>query len=82
MDDRPLRSTASQNVSRRAMEATTSREDVAEASVGVSVGRSASTHGARGRETTTPSRSVTMDDDDDEEGDDDGGDARAEGRGS
>ena len=58
------------------MEATTSREDVAEASVGVSVGRSASTHGARGREATTPSRSVTMDDDDDEEGDDDGGDAR------
>ena len=58
------------------MEATSSREVVAEASVGVSVGRSASTHGARGREATTPSRSVTMDDDDDEEGDDDGGDAR------
>ena len=50
------------------MEATTSREDVAEASVGVSVGRSASTHGARGREATTPSRSVTVDDDDDEGG--------------
>ena len=48
------------------MEATDSREDVAEVSGGVSVGRSASTRGARGREMTTPSRSVTMDDDDDE----------------